>query len=418
MTRTSLAYPSQAPDLLDRIKVARLLRTIRASLADGSEAISTDIDWAHSMLPESRAVRRLKIHSLLTQGDTEAADVLVALGLLKHPTDSGLSFLSGKSLFLQNRYEEADRTIRLVLPRRAQHTETITLAGRIALKLGNHDRAVDLFQRANRHRPDRLDIIGWLIESLLASGGVEQAETLLRNVRTPPPLLKARILKAQDRRIEAIALLDATLSCETDDDLHDEQLTLLIELLENTGDRPRLERISSHIALESPKALIRLARSDLATGRFSSALDLLDSLPADRNCCASACEIRLVATAMLDRISEANLAYLDLERAGSTLDVRSLAECWNRGLQGRIILDQHCSASASTDPNPRLLTTLIRKALSTFKSAQADDSTPDDPRAEIQRHLAICQTALGDPLTPAFGTHLNQESTDHPSEAA
>lgn len=418
MTHSHLSPSAEAPDHLDRVKVAHQLRTIRAFVAEGSEASSTEIDWVHSVLPESRAVRRLKINSLLAQGDPETADALIALGLLKHPTDSGLSLLSGKSLFLQERYEEADRTIRLVLPRRAQHIETITLAGRIAAKLDNHDRAVNLLQRAHRHRPHRLDIVGWLFESLLASGCVAQAETLLRNCQAPPPLLKARLLQAQDRRIEAIALLDAAFSRETDDDLRDEQLTRLIELLEETGDHPRLERIAIFITPELPKALIRLARADLAIGRFSHALDLLDSLPSDRNCCAAVGEIRLVASAMLNRMSEANQACLDLERAGSSRDVRSRAECWNRGLQGRIILDQHFSTRASVDPNPRLMTPLVRRALSIFDGVLADDSTPEDPRVEIQRFRTICQAVLGESPTPAFGTHLSREAPDHTSRAA
>src|SRR2546423_555695 len=85
---------------ISREKAARLLRTARTA---GPENAGEAIGWAMCALPESRQVRRLKIDYLLSTGQHDSADALIARSVM-HGMDHPLIRLRwAQSMFDQNR---------------------------------------------------------------------------------------------------------------------------------------------------------------------------------------------------------------------------------------------------------------------------------------------------------------------------
>ena len=67
------AFPGRPT--IDRDDIARLLRAARRGDGDDS------VEWAYSVMPDSRAARRLRIEQLLVDGDHEAAEAIIARGM-------------------------------------------------------------------------------------------------------------------------------------------------------------------------------------------------------------------------------------------------------------------------------------------------------------------------------------------------
>ncbi|MHC4969245.1 MAG: hypothetical protein ACYTF4_11575, partial [Planctomycetota bacterium] len=199
-------------DDLGRERAARLLRDARRLGPEGRQNLAgTDADeaveWAYSTMPDSLGARRLKIQMLLRQGNLEAADTLIAQGLLQRPTNASLSYLRARSLFAQGKLAPARRELRLVLAKRPRHRGTLELAGRVAFGLGDRRCTVALLERAERRRPDD-GIRSLLTEVWLESGRPDMARAVLRRMAAPTALLQARVLRAEGRLLEARETLE------------------------------------------------------------------------------------------------------------------------------------------------------------------------------------------------------------------
>jgi tetratricopeptide (TPR) repeat protein len=248
---------------LDREAAARLLRDARGNDADDA------VEWAYLTIPECLGARRLKIRMLLRQGNLEAADALIAQGLLQQPTNASLSYLRARSLFAQGKLESAGRELRLVLAKRPRHRGALELAGRVARGLGDARRAVALLERAERRRPDD-QIRSLLVEAWLDGGRPNMARKVLRRMAAPTALLRAGVFRAAGRLLEARELLEQAAADPTAAD-HTEIMTELIDLLEGTSDLQRLRRVLEPVDIDRPAVLARAGMAWLAMGAFHTA---------------------------------------------------------------------------------------------------------------------------------------------------
>jgi tetratricopeptide (TPR) repeat protein len=372
---------------LDREAAARLLRDARGARPNDAD---DTVEWAYSTMPESIAARRLKIRMLLRQGNLEAADALIAQGLLQRPTNASLSYLRARSLFAQGKLEPAGRELRLVLAKRPRHRGALELAGRVARGLGDARRAVALLERAEQRRPDDR-IRSLLVEAWLAGGRPSMARKVLRRMAAPTPLLRARVLRAAGRLLEARETLEqsaADTSAGDDADVMAE----LMDLLEDTSDLQRLRRVLEPVDIGRPAVLARAGMAWLAMGAFHTAAVRMSKLARVRGYRAPALLVLTVAAAMVNRTGLANRALERLRRIDEPIGPRMVAEAWGRGLLGRLLLDQCSARKAGADPHTGRLQQLLRDASDVFEEALASaGSSPRRHRRHLQRHLAVCR---------------------------
>jgi tetratricopeptide (TPR) repeat protein len=374
---------------VDRATAARLLRDARAARGDDADMA---VEWAFSTMPQSLAAMRLKIEMLLRQGDAEAADTLIAQGLLRRPTNASLSYLRARSLFAQGMLEPAGRELRLVLTRRPRHRGALELAGRIACRLGDARRAVHLLERAERRRPD--DRIRTLLaEAWLAAGRPGKAHKVLRRMTAPTHLLRARILQAEGRMLEARETLERAAE-DTGASHHTAVSVELIDLLEATSDLQRLRRLLENVDVDRPAVLARAGLSWLAMGAFHTAAIRMASLARVRGHRAGALVVLMVAAAMINRPRLANRALARLRRIAEPVEQAAVADAWGRGLLGRLLLDQCSARRAGSDPNTGRLQELLREAATVFEEAlEAGGPQAAPQRGRLRRHLAVCRQA-------------------------
>ncbi len=388
------------PTAIDREHAARLLRTAR-----GAPENDDAVEWAFSVMPDSRATRRLRIEQLLRAGNYEAADALLARGLRRRPTDASLSLLRARSLFEQESYDSANRELRLVLARRPEHRGALELAGRVALALGRPLRAVGLFERGERRRPDDA-IRGLVAGAWLDAGRTRMARKVLRRMKSPSVLLRARVLRAEGRLLEATELLDRARR-QTTGDQHDAVMCTLIDLLEETADLQRLRRLLAPLSLHRPAILARAGTAWLAMGAFHTAAVRMASLARVEGSRASALTVLMVAGAMMNRPRLARRALSRLRRITEPVDRKNVAEAWCRGLMGRLLLDQCSARKAGSDPHTGRLRLLLQDAATVMHDdlVAAGQSLPRAERGEIHRHLAVCEQVGALAEDDAAGVH-------------
>ena len=390
MSNQSTRHPATAHadrGSLDREAAAQLLRDARRAHSDDADDA---VEWAYSTMPESLAARRLKIRMLLRQGNLEAADALIAQGLLQRPTNASLSHLRARSLFAQGRLEPAGRELRLVLAQRPRHRGALELAGQVARGLGDARRAVALLERAERRRPDD-DIRSQLIEAWLDGDRPDRARKVLRRMAAPTALLRARVLRAAGRLLEARELLEQAAADPTAAD-HTDVMTELIDLLEGTSDLQRLRRVLEPVDTDRPAVLARAGMAWLAMGAFHTAAVRMAKLARVRGFRAQALLVLMVAAAMVNRTRLASRALERLRRIAEPIGPKTVAEAWGRGLLGRLLLDQCSARKAGADPHTGRLQQLLRDASGVFEEALASEGSPSKrPRRHLQRHLAVCR---------------------------
>ena len=390
MSNQSTRHPATAHadhGSLDRGAAAQLLRDARRAHSDDADDA---VEWAYSTMPESLAARRLKIRMLLRQGNLEAADALIAQGLLQRPTNASLSHLRARSLFAQGRLEPAGRELRLVLAQRPRHRGALELAGQVARGLGDARRAVALLERAERRRPDD-DIRSQLIEAWLDGDRPDRARKVLRRMAAPTALLRARVLRAAGRLLEARELLEQAAADPTAAD-HTDVMAQLIDLLEETSDLQRLRRVLEPVDTDRPAVLARSGMAWLAMGAFHTAAVHMAKLARVRGFRAHALLVLMVAAAMVNRTRLASRALQRLRRIAEPIGPRTVAEAWGRGLLGRLLLDQCSARKAGADPHTGRLQQLLRDASGVFAEALASEGSPSKRRRRhLQRHLAVCR---------------------------
>lgn len=381
---------------LDRIATARLLLKARQAGPKDDEQL---VDWAFAACPDSPAAMRMKITSLLHHGDHEAADAHIAVGLLRRPTDASLTFLRAHSLFLQKKNERADREIRLVLLRRPTHVGTIHLAARIASKLGEFEQAVILLRRILKLKGPLPELLEMLAEQLLLAGNVSEAAGVVNNLPVPSPLLKAKILRAQNRLDLAVSHLEDQIPSVVEAELRDGLLHELIDLLDELGHWPRVSELVSELDSTTPRAMARAAEALLALGRFDHSRELAEKLSRDPRHDSVALPVRLVAATLGNDHESAHTLIEDLERLAESAEPAKLASCWQHGLMGRIMLDQQDARKSGADSNPSLLRPYLKRALEDFDLELTSTQRDGDeiPAVELQRDRSLCLLLLDEP---------------------
>lgn len=398
MSRRSHGIPSrERPDrTIDRKQAAALLRSARAG---GLDAHSDSADWALSALPGNRHARRLAIQRLLHVGNIDAADALITQGLLSQPTDPLLTRLRAESLFMQGETLLAEKEIGLALERRAHHCATLLLAARIASARGDHPRAVSLLQRAMAAKPKRNDIKPLLVQVLLDAGNPQRAGRMLQTMKRPAPTLRARVLAAQGRLLEAIDLLESARRAGAGGPDSAELLCELIGLLERVGNMARLRRLLEELGERSDldrAVLLRIGIAWLTLGAFTTASRLMAAIshtgPRQRDALA----VLIVAAAMADRRRLGERALDRLQQTAAGADPVMMADLWRRALTARLFSDQYDPRKAGSDRNASLLQPLLRSALKVFDAERAaGGSSRSEVKPQFNRHRAICLAAMG-----------------------
>lgn len=384
---------SNPPNELDRAEAARLLREAQASALDDGEAI----DWAYLALPGSPAARRLKIRMMLAQGDNQAAETLIAQGLLWRPTDAGLSLLRARALYTSGRIDEARDELKLVLAMRPEHSGALELAGRIALRRRDPLRAADFFRQADaRKASDGLK--AQRVIALLKAQRVEQARVVLRQMDAPGAILESRVLIAEGRRLEAAEMLTRARTEAVGND-YDAITCALIDILEETTDTQRLGEILAGLTTSRPASLARAGSAWLSLGSFTTAIRRMSALARDPAYRVRALVVLMVAAAMANRPTLAKRTLARLRRTSAPLDRAAIAATWCRGLMGRTLNEQHAARKAADDPHSGRLGQLLEAAGEVFGQALAADSESLSAaqRRELEHHLAVCRGRIGLP---------------------
>jgi len=398
MTRPSPhrdARPAQAPTI-DRAEAAGLLRAARTA---GPEQVDEAVGWAFAALPDHKHARILAIERHLAQGDTEMADVLLTRGLLLRPTDASLTRLRARSLLMQGDAAEAGKEIRLALVQRPRHVATLLLAAEIARQLDDLPRAVSLLQRALRRQPERDHNKALLTQALIDAEQLDQAEGVMRSMRRVPPVLRARLLRAQGRLLEAVELLDRSRTGSPALDAGRQDIVCeLIDLLEHMGDFAGLRALMDEVDAKQSEVLIRAGVACLTLGRFRVAALHMSRLRRAWPHRREALSVLVVAAAMLGRLRLAERALSRLHRTPAGADPPFMADLWRRALAARLFNDQCHPLRAGADRNVSFLQPLLRSAVEVFASACARG--PGDPaslarQARLHRHRAVCLAAMG-----------------------
>jgi len=253
-----------SPD--DRTIAAAHLREARMlSGVDAAEAVA----WARCAAPLSLPALKLEVRLLRGLGDDSAADALIAQGLLLRPADPGLLLLHAERLLERSRPARAVELLDRALARRPMHRRTLLTAGRAAMAVGEVHRAIELARTAiDARRQDPAEAARLLFDALIADEDFDGAEAAIEMIEPSPIALRARLLRARGRPADALALIEAAAHRGLDDEARCEW----IDLLESTGDLPRLTAVLEDIADAGPIVALRAAKAWLWLGDFEAAL--------------------------------------------------------------------------------------------------------------------------------------------------
>lgn len=381
------------PATIDRQQAARLLRDIRAASHDEMDEL---LDWALSYMPWSRPLQRLKIRRLLDQGDLEAAEALIAKGLLLRPTDPALTLLKGRALAGRERFPEAQAELRLALKQRPWHVGALELAAYAAGQLGDHAHAAALLEQAASRRANDDGLKRRLVEALLAADLPVRAEEVLNTIESSAMVLKSRLLRCQNRPLDALAVLEEAIE-QTDAQDSDEQLEALTDLLEEIADTARLRDAISKIGPDHPRAHLRTCRALLSLGDFNQCAMRAQGSASNPTTRREALHALVVASAEADRHRHALDALCELTSMANGLNPRRMAECWLRAFKGRMIQRQLSAETAGADPSLKLLPAVLNEAVAVFDERLADAECPPSPaeRSSLQQYRSVCLIGLG-----------------------
>jgi len=387
---------SGATSSLDRVEAARLLRAARSSdLTGENEAV----EWAFAAMPDSRHARLLAARQRLACDDTEMADALLIRGLLQRPSDPSYTALRARSLLMQGKLSEADKEIGLAVSERPNHVRTLRLAADIATASDDPARAIDFLHRARGERPQCEDIKARLTEVLIDAGRIDQASAVLQTMGAPSAVLRARLLRAQGRILDAIELLDTAQAASNDSRDLDEIRREFIDMLEEVGDFGRLGALLRRIGSDHPELVLRASTACLTLGQFREAILRVAPLRRRLRDRPRALSILVVAASMAGRMSLARRALGRLQQAGDGARPAVMAELWRRALTARLFADQGNPREAGADRNVSLLLPLLETAVEVFaEEADAEIRSVQGNDGRIQnlhRHRAACLAAMG-----------------------
>jgi tetratricopeptide (TPR) repeat protein len=399
---------------LTRAQAARLLRAARAAFARDPDSAGEKISWAVAALRDSRQARRLKVDFLLHSGNFDSADALLARSLMRDSERPLTRLRYARSLFLQERIEQAEGEVRRVLIDRPRHVGAMRLAARIAEARGDWARAVAHLEAAAGAGPNHEQIQNELIAVLLRSGRVHRAGEVLGRLHEPPALLRAQLLRALGRPLEAREALEAALAGSPVAAAADELLCELIEVLEHLGDLESLRALINTIPAARSRSRLRGATALIGLGDHEAAaarLAMLSHEPTVRRDALGQLVVAAALAGQVDRAREAlrELAVLAITRSRlqtgpfQRSDVHAIACAWIGGLLSRTLAEQISSAGAGCDPSLSLLQPLLHQAVSVFDAAlghQTASLTAQD-QASLRRHRALCLQAMGRPLQAA-----------------
>jgi tetratricopeptide (TPR) repeat protein len=378
----------------DRTDAAVLLRAIRAAPPAEAEPL---IDAACSALPGDRFVRRVRIASLLRHRHFDEADALLARGLLDRPHDASLLTLRALSLLEQRQPERAGTVLRAVLARRPHHVRTMRLAARIARRLGRHDEAVRHLERAASLRPHDETVTIDLVDALLRTGSAERASDALARLDDPGAVLRARVLAACGRDLDARLILESALRESPEPAERSELLTALIDHAERTGSAARIRRIAAEVERATPSRVrTRAAAALISIGDFREALDLAEARLEEDGDDRCALGIVVVAAAQAGLMARSIEALERMNAAATEVDRRRMFGLWRRGWRGRVIRDQNRAETAATEPTSSHLEALVTRAAETFEDtlSRDDGALGAAGRLELTRHRATCRRVL------------------------
>ena len=380
---------------ISRAEAAAMLRSARKKLALCDERAGETIGWTLTVLRDNYRARLIKIDYLLRTGHWDSADALIARTIM-HLRDRPLLRLRlARSLVEQGRIEQAAAEMRGVLRARPEHAGVLTLAAHIAAARGAHREAAALLLRASNARPYDSAVRVALVQALLRAGLNHHATLEFERISHPPALLTARILRAQNRWLEAIECLqraigstwnDATLACE------------LIDLFERSGDAVRFRNLLPDLFQAPPEVQLRGAEACLRFGDGVSAIKLAErvaTVPVWRN---KAERITSIAR-VLHEGNENAAAHLDL-------DQRDTARLWLAAMLGRLTVSQIDGRVAGADPFASILQPLMRHALHAIEQAVDEDQLAADDQALAVQHREALKAALSGSLMRLYSCHL------------
>lgn len=339
-----------------RQEAARLLRAIRRADAHQVEDL---LEWAAVTLPDSVPVQRLYIESLLDNDDLHAAEAILTRILLRRPDHPAIGLLRAQCLARRGNWNEADAVLDDVLQQRPCHARTLHLAGEVAGRCKQDHRAVELLQRAVEQGDGTAQPL--LVDALLCVGSIDRAYEVLQRMAAPSPLLVAAVLRADNRPLDAIETLERAV--EADNAADDDILRELIELTLQLADDSRLmQTIAQLDGLQHPQATLEAAGAMLSRGRFVHAAVLAAPLRHHRKHHGRALAMLTVAASLAGRNALAQRAHARLCQSHDEVDRKFMAHCWQQGMMGRLLCDQHDVRRAGRDPGSSILQALLAEA--------------------------------------------------------
>ncbi len=412
---------SESCGTIDRTQAATLLQEARN--AEGSVA-NDAIDRAFAQLTDSPGARSLKIKQLINQDDLDEAGAVIAQGLLQRPTNASLTLLRAQVLYAQGKYDDCAHELRLLLLNRPKHFASLVLAGQIAIANDAPLRAASYFMRASSRPLSNRETLKLLANALNEAGQVREARQVLDRIKPRPLYLTATVLRVEGRLLEAADTFEAAAGNSMGSQ-REAAICLLIAVLEEIGDMPRLKRILEPIDKSTPIALVRAGQAWLWLGAFKTALVRMASLSKVPGFMCPALTIGLVASSMLNRHRLSERILKRLRSGDKPVDNQAMAQAWCCGLMGRLLLAQCDPKQAGADPRTGQLGLLLQDAVKIFDQqlGEHDDSLTATQLAELEHHRTVCQQGLSDLSIEPIGrkklaSTLFEFTSNRPSQAA
>jgi len=212
-----------------------------------------------------------------------------------------------------------------------------------------------------------------LTEALLNAGLIKHAARELEQLSNPPFVLRARVLRASGRAVEAAEVLREAAEATSD---ARERRAALLELVANSeavGDIDQLDRI--------PEWTQRVSGLPEADQR-----EIADHV-------AQACQragIRPVSR------RELGLIIAKPRQPVSPADDGEVARMWLGRLLSQLLTEQADAATSGADPSPNLLPHLLEQAAATLNRHMAgNDAAPEGRFETLREHRDLIQHALG-----------------------
>lgn len=375
----------------DRQAAAQYLLEARAILREGGESAgemaAEAVSWARCSWPESLAARRLEVRLAIDHGHADFADSLIAQGLLLRPADRSLRRAYAERLIARGSLADARNILDDLLKQQPNHAATLRLAARVAERLGQHIRRVELLQEVLFLRPGDVAVLHEMIDAYLQAELLDDAERLIAMCNPPVPSLEARWLVAKGRLHDAASQLERVYASGS---LDEAGTIVLIDLLEELGDSVRLRAVLDAVTPAQPSALLRASRARLLLGDFDRVqrdLARIFATSANRQEAASL----LTAASWASGRFDAARTWLSRAREEGHGEPLVFAEIWRRTLWGRLRSTHTDPRQAGADPESSPLNRMLRSALDIF--SEDAERQPHDEEARLL--LEQTQSLLG-----------------------